>query len=105
MTLAPTTRPAPCGAHLALSRKGVMRQCRVGTTVRNYSVLTRPRNPRNKMSEQRYRQNIKCQHCRNTVIMPIVARHPSVHTHTNDDHTMQWNEGYVYEILKCPACD
>src|SRR3954447_5239359 len=32
MTLAPTTRPAPCGVHLALSRKRVMRQCRVGTT-------------------------------------------------------------------------
>jgi hypothetical protein len=57
------------------------------------------------MSEQLYRQNIKCQHCRNTVTMPIVANHSQVRSRSASDGTMEWSEGNVYEILKCPACD
>lgn len=57
------------------------------------------------MSDQSYRQNIKCQHCHNTVTMPIVANHSQVRSHSASDGTMEWSEGNVYEILKCPACD
>jgi hypothetical protein len=57
------------------------------------------------MSKQRYSQNVKCQHCRNTVTMPIVANHSQVRGHSTDDGTMEWSEGNVYEILTCPACD
>jgi hypothetical protein len=55
--------------------------------------------------EQRYRQNIKCQNCHNTVTMPIIASHSQVQDHSNDDGTVEWSEGNVYEILACPACD
>src|ERR1700686_1655796 len=55
--------------------------------------------------EQRYTQNIKCQHCRNTVTMPIVADHSQVRSHSSDDGSVEWSAGNVYEILKCPACD
>src|SRR5260370_2592379 len=57
------------------------------------------------MSEQRYSQNIKCQHCRNTVTMPIVANYSQVRSHSASDGTMEWSAGNVYEILKCPACE
>jgi Domain of unknown function (DUF4145) len=57
------------------------------------------------MSELRYRQNVKCQHCRNTVTMLIVANHSQVRGHNSSDGNLEWSEGNVYEILKCPACD
>jgi hypothetical protein len=56
------------------------------------------------MSEQRYRQNLKCHHCRNTVTMPIVAIHSQVREHEANGGAMVWSEGNVYEILTCPAC-
>jgi hypothetical protein len=67
--------------------------------------LTPKSHPNAKMLEQRYRQNIKCQHCRNTVTMRIVADHSQVRSHSSDDGTMEWSTGKVYEILECPACD
>ena len=60
---------------------------------------------KDKMSEQRYGQNIKCQHCRNTVTMPIVATYSQVRDHDANGGTVVWSEGNVYEILRCPACD
>lgn len=55
------------------------------------------------MSEQRYRGNLKCNHCHNTVTMPIVATYSQVRD--RDEHGLAWAEGNVYEILRCPACD
>ena len=57
------------------------------------------------MPEPTYRQNIKCQHCRNTVTMPVVAGYSQVRTYSADDGSMDWSAGNVFEILKCPACD
>ena len=57
------------------------------------------------MSEQRYRQNLKCHHCLNTVTMPIVADYSQVRDHEADNGAMVWAEGNVYEVLRCPACD
>jgi hypothetical protein len=58
------------------------------------------------MPEQRYSENVKCRHCRNTVIMPIVADHSQIQTHIFDeDRNIGWNAGNVYEILECPACE
>jgi len=56
------------------------------------------------MSEQRYR-NLKCDHCHNTVTMPIVATHSQARNHEAEAHNMVWAEGNVYEMLQCPACD
>jgi hypothetical protein len=56
------------------------------------------------MPEQRYRQNLKCHHCRNTVTMPIVAIHSQVREHEANGGAMVWSEGNIYEILTCPAC-
>jgi hypothetical protein len=63
------------------------------------------------MSERRYRQNVKCLHCRNTVTMPVVSTYSQVKGQEADVRTggimahMAWGEGNVYEILMCPACD
>ena len=57
------------------------------------------------MAEQRYRQGLKCSHCRNTVAMPIVATYSQVREHEAKGGTIVWAAGNVYEILTCPACD
>lgn len=57
------------------------------------------------MSEQRYRQNLKCHHCRNTVTMPIATSHSQVREHEANGGAVLWSEGNVYEILTCPACN
>lgn len=57
------------------------------------------------MSEQRYSQNMKCRHCRNTVTMPIVADYSQVRSHSARDGLMEWSAGNVFQILECPACD
>jgi hypothetical protein len=57
------------------------------------------------MSEQRYRQNLKCNHCHNTVTMPIAATYSQVRDHESDDGRVVWAAGNVYETLRCPACE
>ena len=57
------------------------------------------------MSEPRYRQNLKCNHCHNTVTMQIVSGYSQVEDHEANDGRVVWAAGNVYEILRCPACN
>lgn len=48
--------------------------------------------------------SIKCGHCQNVAPMEVVAQHSQVQEHEDDYSGMRWEEGYVYELLRCPAC-
>jgi hypothetical protein len=62
--------------------------------------------------QKEFAGQVECPFCKNEVPMEIVSRYSQAQTHYRQgpDNTWtnaepaSWDEGYVYELLKCPAC-
>lgn len=60
------------------------------------------------MAERRFSGEQKCGHCANSAPMEIVAKYSKVKEHSDDSirpSPVWWNEGDVFELLLCPACE
>lgn len=56
--------------------------------------------------DKRFTGHERCGHCGNTAPMEIVAVHSGVKQYTDYPRSnISWEEGTVYELLLCPACE
>ena len=53
--------------------------------------------------EKEYIQ-LQCPHCFNAVAMEVVASYSNVCERTTEKLDVIWDEGHIYQVLKCPAC-
>jgi hypothetical protein len=63
--------------------------------------------PKKKARDKAYIKR-KCNHCGNLVTMEQVAIYSGIKSYDNYgqvQHPMEWSAGYVYQTLKCPACE
>jgi hypothetical protein len=56
------------------------------------------------MTENRFSKTIKCRHCSNHAPMLIAASLNRVQEFSDEQAPFDWSEGYVWDILECPAC-
>lgn len=56
------------------------------------------------MSEKRFSETRECGHCGNSAPMEIVKVYSQVKTCYDSDSDFPWDEGNIYEMLLCPAC-
>lgn len=54
--------------------------------------------------EKRLTPDLTCRHCRNVGPMEILHRYSQVRERSDPRSFLEWEEGYVYELLLCPAC-
>lgn len=58
--------------------------------------------------EQRFSPLVQCKHCSNRAPMPIKVSHSEIVSHEPPlavaRSVAPWDEGPVFELLKCPAC-
>lgn len=57
------------------------------------------------MKEKRFSGKIRCEHCKNDVTMQIVAEYCKVRDYDAPKSGLSWEEGPVYQMLECPACE
>lgn len=56
-------------------------------------------------SKPRFSEVVKCDHCSNSSPMAIVGEYSTVKSYYHEEAQLPIDEGYVYELLACPACD
>lgn len=55
--------------------------------------------------EPRFSETRRCGHCGNTAPMKIVAEYDDCRLNEDRESGSCWQEGNIYQLLKCPACD
>ncbi len=58
-----------------------------------------------KKKKPSFSPSIRCEHCRNTSPMEVVATHSTIRDHEDSSGSHSWQAGTVYELLICPACE
>lgn len=51
-----------------------------------------------------FSEELRCEHCGNRAPMQKVAQYSNTGWAYDEKTGMQWEEGPIYELLKCPAC-
>src|SRR5438309_313296 len=49
--------------------------------------------------------DIRCGHCGNSAPMEVVATYSQVTEAGDERSQLTWDEGHVYQLLTCPACE
>lgn len=57
------------------------------------------------MKEQCFSETVRCGHCGNNTVMRIVGEYPLISECDDPWSRLSWEEGYIYQILLCPACN
>src|ERR1700674_1403980 len=55
--------------------------------------------------QKRFSGSIKCGHCQNRAPMEIVHVQSETREMSDRDNPFSYDAGFVYELLKCPACE
>lgn len=56
------------------------------------------------MEQKTFSVNVICGHCANRAPMEIIYRRSQLKDYRDSHGGLEWEEGYVYELLLCPAC-
>ena len=54
--------------------------------------------------EKKFSQPLQCGHCGNIARMEHVAEYSQTKEYSDDNSSLQWEAGAVFELLVCPAC-
>lgn len=57
------------------------------------------------MAENKLTAAFTCTHCGNKAPMRVVAEYSRIRTFDHEDSGISWEEGPLWEILECPACN